>query len=430
MSNPPSPHESIEPNDGRRPLDFEKPEPSTAQRLGAGHQYSYAPGMAPKPRDPAVDAAIESYLVKYRNRTRPPVAQPVEGPPSKRQIAQAAEMKSKFLLHDAKGKVVKPQQIDRAAIAKEVESFPWEAGITKVPTGFCTTKYGRKAVRDYRGQANDDHQQYRRRQPAASSGHNAAQEVRAVVYSDGSNLSLGGFSPLLNDLERVCAYTECLKPLGKDRRVNARYCKGKDCAQRDRRRLAALRVGDANQPLRRKLSCTAVEPASDVVDIIDISRLVKSEVISENTYRESFRDDPFGRLFVANQITQQQYDAAVAYMHDLDEVGARLRAPHRDETDISVWIPREPDAKAMLATEIKRHSSPLARIRAANQAMGREATALLHAALASNAIADVEMLRYALDKLITSREKPWTKPHGKRSTQSTSPSPALEESEC
>jgi hypothetical protein len=175
-----------------------------------------------------------------------------------------------------------------------------------------------------------------------------------------------------------------------------------------------------------------VEPSSDVIDIIGISSQVKSEVVSENTYREgsrSFRDDPIARLFAHGEITEDQYDAAAGYMTDLDEVGARLRAPHRDELDISVWIPRAPDSNAPTGREIRALPNPtaLARIRAANKAMGREATALLHAALVSNTVADVEMLRVALDALITSRKIQWTKPREKSSTRSTSPSQALAE---
>jgi hypothetical protein len=225
----------------------------------------------------------------------------------------------------------------------------------------------------------------------------------------------------------------CLKPLKKGRHSDARYCRGKDCAQRDRRRLAKLNISDANQPLRRKLFCSEVAPSNDAIDIVDVSSRVKSEVIYQNTYEgfRSFCDDPIGRLFAHGEITQAQYDAVVDYMVDLDEVGARLRAPHRDELDISVWIPREPESNAATGREIRALPNPtaLTRIRAANRAMGREATALLHTALASNAIDDVEMLRAALDALITSRKPQWTKPREKSSTRSTSPSPALQESE-
>jgi hypothetical protein len=407
----------------------------------------HAFGMAPKPRDPAVDAAIEAYLAKHGSRTRPPVARPVEGAPSERQTKQAYEMRSDFLVHDAKGKVARPKQVDHAAIAKELESFPWKDGVTRIPTGFATTKYGMEAALAFAGyvpakgrraaydrQANADHQHSRRYPEPGSSGHRSEEEIREVLYADGSNLSYqAGFLSLANDLENVCAFPPCLKPLKKGRHSDSRYCVGKNCAQRDRRRLAKLNVSDANQPLRRKFFCTEVEPTSDAVDIIYVSSLMESEVVSENTYEgfRSFRDDPIGQLAAQGEITQAQYYAAVDYMVDLDEVNARLRAPHRDELDISVWIPREPDSNARLATEIKRskYPSPLARIRAANKAMGRAATALIHAALASNTIDDVEMLRVALDALITSRKPQWTKPREKSSIRSTSPSPALQESE-
>jgi hypothetical protein len=204
-------------------------------------------GMLPKRRDPAVDAAIEAYLAKHRNRTR--VAPPVEGASS----SQAAEMLSEFLVKNSKGKVVRPEQIDRAAIAKEVASFPWEAGVTKVPVGFVTTKYGAQALRDLKGQSRASAMAYRRYQAKGSSGYRSAEEIRKTVSSAGSNLSLlGGILALDNDLENVCAYPLCLKPLEKDRRSHARYCKGQDCAQRDRRRLASLKAHDANQPLKRK----------------------------------------------------------------------------------------------------------------------------------------------------------------------------------
>jgi hypothetical protein len=447
----------IEPEKERMPLNFDRPEPSTGKRLGAGHQC--APGMAPKPRDPAVDAAIEAYLAKHRNRTRLALPLSVEGLPSGRQLKQAAQMQSKFLLHDANGKVVRPQQIDHSAIANELETFPWKDGITRIPTGFATTKYGRAAALAFAGyapakglrvaydrQANADHQHYRRRQAAGSSGHNSAQEVRAAVYSDGSNLSLlGGFSTLLPmPADRYCAYTKCTNgsfagrpcraALDPDRHIDVKYC-DRDCAQKHRRLLAKDKTRVANEPLKPQIFCVIEEPANDVIDIVDVYSPVKPDVICENTYREgsrNFRDDPIGQLAAHGEITEAQYNAAVEYMADIDEVGARLRAPHRDEMDISVWIPRAPDSNAVLATEIKhsKYPSPLARIRAANKAMGREATAALHATLASNTIDDVHMLRVALDQLIASRELiQWTQPREKSATRSTSPSAVLQGSE-
>jgi hypothetical protein len=444
------------------------------------------PNERPSPEDevltrkaypPGVEAAREAYLAEHKNATRPPV-----------RVAPVSEKH----LADAQAKYRDP-----AAVAAKLDTFAWKDGVTRIPTGFSTTKAGKKAAAAVAGyvkakgkrlaydrqfalfldclddfakygkkaaaaftdytkvtrahtaydrQANADHQHYRRRQATGSSegtsgsggssGHNSAQAVRAIVYSDGSNLSsqanpLG--IALDNDLENVCAYPLCLKPLKKDRRSNAQYCVGKDCAQRDRRRLAKLNISDANQPLRRKLSCTEVGPSNDAIDIIGVSSLAKSEVIYQNTYEgvRSFRDDPIGRLFANGEITAAQYDAAAHYMADLDEVGGRLRASHRDELDISVWIPREPDSNALTGREIRAlpNRTALDRIRAANNAMGREVTALLHATLASNATNDVEMLRAALDAIISSRKPQWTKPPEKSSTRSTSPSAALQESE-
>jgi hypothetical protein len=324
----------IEPEKERMPLNFDRPEPSTGKRLGAGHQC--APGMAPKPRDPAVDAAIEAYLAKHRNRTRLALPLSVEGLPSGRQLKQAAQMQSKFLLHDANGKVVRPQQIDHSAIANELETFPWKDGITRIPTGFATTKYGRAAALAFAGyapakglrvaydrQANADHQHYRRRQAAGSSGHNSAQEVRAAVYSDGSNLSLlGGFSTLLPmPADRYCAYTKCTNgsfagrpcraALDPDRHIDVKYC-DRDCAQKHRRLLAKDKTRVANEPLKPQIFCVIEEPANDVIDIVDVYSPVKPDVICENTYREgsrNFRDDPIGQLAAHGEITEAQYNA-------------------------------------------------------------------------------------------------------------------------
>jgi hypothetical protein len=437
VSNPVPSRNPIEPVNGRTPLNFEKPEPSTVKRLGAGHQY--APGMAPKPRDPVADAAIEAYLAKHKDGTRSAPPLPVEGPPSRRQLRWATEMRSKFLVHDTRGKVALPKQINRTVIVEKLESFPWAAGVTRILVGFAVTLYGQKTALAFAGyvpakgkraaydrQADADYQHYRRRQCVGSSGYNSATSVREMIYADGSNLSYQASELALDsDLEDVCAYPLCLKPLGKDRHFDSRYCIGRNCAQRDRRRLAKLKVNDANRPLRRKFSCTEVGPSTDLIDIVDVSSLTESEVIFQNTYRRgyrSFRDDPIGRLFAAGLITQDQFDAAADYMADLDEIGARLRAPHRDELDISVWIPRSPDSAAQSATEIKRSKapSPLTRIRVANQVMGREATALLHTVLVSNTITSIELLRAVLDALITSRYLQWTKPPEKSSTRSTS----------
>jgi hypothetical protein len=455
---------SIEPKNDERPtLNFDRPEPSTVQRLCAGHQYEYAPGMAPKPRDPAVDAAIEAYLAKYRNR--PPLKAPALATtnPTACQLEQLDDVLPEFLMHefrpDANGRMVwrvaLPKRLNAAALAAKFESFSWKDGTTKIPMGFCTTEYGKRAVAAYKGQASWDYTYYRRSQPSGASegtsgsggsgAYNATQSVRNTVYSDGSNLSLlGGFSTLLPmPADRYCAYTKCTNgsfagrpcraALDPDRHIDVKYC-DKDCAQKHRRLLAKDKTRVANEPLKPKIFCAVEEPANDVIDVVDVSSPVKPDVISENTYREgfrNFRDDPIGQLFAHGEITQAQYDATVDYVADLDEVGARLRAPHRDELDISVWIPRAPDSNAPTGREIRASRNPtaLARIRAANQAMGREATALLHAALASNTIDDVEMLRAALDALITSRKPQWTKPREKSSIRSTSPSPALQESE-
>jgi hypothetical protein len=252
---------------------------------------------------------------------------------------------------------------------------------------------------------------------------------RAIIYQAGTRMSAQkGWLPLLPmPTERYCADPKCKtrktrQPLAADRHVDVMYCNS-TCVKRHRRALDKPKIKVANSPLSPKNNKSELGHPTQIVDIVEVSPPTKKEFISRNTYREvwSFRDNVFGRLYLLDLITFPQFDAVNDYLLDLDEVGwggGSLRAPHRDKADTDVWVPREPDSK---------YATPLARIKAANQAMGRSSTELLHAALVTNTTVtiDLETLRAVLDQLIKSRNAPWTTPRANFAIRSLSHSPAL-----
>jgi hypothetical protein len=305
------------------------------------------------------------------------------------------------------GPISKMADIDRRALAGMlpkrrdpamgllIQTFIAQNGMAKWPTGFA---------KGYVGQLKEGWAYYySRKLERGTSGYRAAQELRRETYADGQvGISVVGGQMALDDKlhDRHCANPECLKKLADDRRLDAKYCDD-TCGKDDRRRKADLKIKDAGRPLSGLIH-EGTSPVSKQNQSVRCCPPAKTG--PPNTYEatRSFRDDVIGQLFADGRIAQDQFDAARSYEADVDDVGCRLRAAHRDENDISVWRPREPDSKPKSATEIQRskYPSPLARIKAANKALGREATALLHAALTSNTIDDVEMLSAALDDLI------------------------------
>jgi hypothetical protein len=280
------------------------------------------------------------------------------------------------------------------AMGLQIQTFIAQNGMAKWPTGFA---------KGYVGQLNGWAYYYSRKLEPGTSGYRAAQELRREAYADGQvGISVVGGQMVLDDKlhDRHCANPECLKKLADDRRLDAKYCDD-TCSKDDRRRKDDLKIRDAGRPLSGLIP-GGNSPVSKQNQSVSCCPLAKTE--SPNTYEAtySFRDDVIGQLFADGRITQDQFDAARSYEADADDVGGRLRAAHRDENDISVWRPREPDSKPKSATEIRRSKYPIARIKAANNALGREATALLHATLSSNTTTDVEMLCAALDVLIDS----------------------------
>jgi hypothetical protein len=98
------------------------------------------------------------------------------------------------------------------------------------------------------------------------------------------------------------------------------------------------------------------------------------------------RLDPIGQLFVANQISKHQRDAAEAYRADIE--ASSLRAPSRGPSDLAGWRGRRPDG----------HSKHARRLQRAAKDLEPDQIAVIDDALAGRR-ADLRTLTNALDAL-------------------------------
>jgi hypothetical protein len=108
------------------------------------------------------------------------------------------------------------------------------------------------------------------------------------------------------------------------------------------------------------------------------------------TVARNTRDDPVGQLFVTNQISKHQYEAAQSYAADHEAISGRLRAASRGPEDTSGWRQRRSDGDRL--------RKPHDRIKTAHAALGPDQTAVVQAALAGHRV-DIGKLCQALNSL-------------------------------
>jgi len=112
------------------------------------------------------------------------------------------------------------------------------------------------------------------------------------------------------------------------------------------------------------------------------------------TVAKNTRDDSVGHLYVTNQISRHQYEAAAAYQADHEAMAGGLRAPSHGAEDASGWRPRRSDGD-----RLRKHRDRLAR---AHAALGPDRSRLIRAVLIDGqplSRTAVRELHQALDKL-------------------------------
>jgi hypothetical protein len=87
------------------------------------------------------------------------------------------------------------------------------------------------------------------------------------------------------------------------------------------------------------------------------------------TVAKNTRDDPVGRLYTSNQISEHQRRAAEAYQNDHEAMAGRLRAHSRGPRDISGWKGRRSDGNHL--------RKPGDRLKRAHERLGPEASRLI-----------------------------------------------------
>src|SRR5260370_38746707 len=126
--------------------------------------------------DPDADAPVfDSGQVSMDGAERPNHVPESVRPRPVSLTEQLDDMLSEFLVHDDKGKVKQPKALDRPVLDAKIQSFIRTNGVTQVPTGFVTTKYGAQALSYLRGQSKANAAAYRRKHPEGSSGYRAQQ---------------------------------------------------------------------------------------------------------------------------------------------------------------------------------------------------------------------------------------------------------------
>jgi hypothetical protein len=351
-------------------------------------------GMAPKRRDPTQHAKVQTFIRKH-------------------------------------GAANLPFGHTLAEEESLIQSYIAKHGLTKIPMGTAMTAAGKRSVepgeqehlRDFRRgigetktagirpvhRAPDAHREQAdafegRRSIQASPMSLRDEKHSRIAWSDFTK-SYRRAVPVSQKLpaegtlaERSCSNPECMLPIGKDRHKDAMYCPGYRC----RKRHAALKTLDkirqASLPatIRRtsKISCASVEVPKHTIENTQLFRTPDSNIISPHIFEgvTLSKDHLIGRLLADRAISFQQYEAALIYGHDNDDLNANLRAPPRDALDFHVWRPREP----VLITR----REPYGRVTAANRALGSAATVLVQRALLGQfAQQDLAKLRAALDAL-------------------------------